>query len=141
METVNIEIFAHDSEVEVAHKINTMELHNWINHLTYVRKELNNLIGFYNAQPLEKRLEQEMTAQKFEMKQVDNDVILSELMKFKNSRGTIAECQDMHCDMTFIQEHEKCRRMYLFHIDKYRKLKDSFFADLRGKMNLEVKSA
>ena len=135
METSNIEIYAHESEVEVAHKINTMELHNWINHLIYVRKELNNIIGFYNAQPDEKRLEQEMTSQRFEMKQVDNDVILSELHKFKNSRGSIAECQDMLCDMTFIQEHEKCRRMYLFHIDKYRKIKDSFFVDLRGKIS------
>lgn len=135
METSNIEIYAHDSEVEVAHKINTMELHNWINHLTYVRKELNNFIGFYNAQSSDKQLEQERTVQKFEMKQVDNDVILLELQKFKNSRRTIAECQDMHCDMTFIQEHEKCRRMYLFHVDKYRKLKDIFFKDLRGKIS------
>ncbi|AEE18306.1 hypothetical protein [Dokdonia sp. 4H-3-7-5] len=135
MKGLNIEIYAHDSEVDVAHKINTMELHNWINHLTYIRKELSNLIHFYNAQPAQKRLEQESTSQRFEMKQVDNDVILVELQKFKVSRDTIAECEDVLCDMTFIQEHEKCRRMYLYHIDKYRKLKDTFFKELQGKIS------
>ena len=135
MVALNIEIFAHDSDVEVAHKINTMELQNWINHLTYIRKELNNLLGFYNAQPIEKRMEQEMTSQSFEIKKIDNDVILSQLQKFSDSRETIAECQDTHCDMSFIQEHEKCRRMYLYHIDKYRKLKDSFFKELQVKIS------
>lgn len=133
MKQLQIEIYPHDSEVEVAHKINTMELENWINHLTYVRGELKNLVGFYNAQPIEKRLEQEKMTQHFEMKKVDNDVILSALVNFKNSRIAIAECEDTSCDMVFLQEHEKCRRMYLFHIEKYRKLKDEFFSQLQGK--------
>lgn len=133
MKELHIEIYPHDSEVEVAHKINTMELDNWINHLTYVRRELKNLVDFYNAQPIDKRLEQEKMTQHFEMKKVDNDVILSSLINFKNSRTGIAECEDTSCDMIFLQEHEKCRRMYLFHIDKYRKLKDEFFSKLQGK--------
>lgn len=132
MEALNIEIHAHDSDVDVAHKINTMELENWINHLTYIRKELNSLIAFYHAQPLEKRLENEKETQRFEMKQIENDVILNQLQRFKDSRGTITECQDMQCDMSFIQEHEKCRRMFLYHVDKYRKLKDTFFKDLQN---------
>ncbi|MBF4984345.1 hypothetical protein FNJ87_08410 [Nonlabens mediterrranea] len=95
---MNIEIHAHDNDVDVAHKINTMELENWINHLTYVRKELSSLIAFYHAQPLEKKLENEKATQGFEMKQIENDVILNQLQRFKDSRGSIAECQDMsHC--------------------------------------------
>ncbi|QHI39302.1 hypothetical protein IMCC3317_47120 [Kordia antarctica] len=139
MKELQIEIYPHDSEVEVAHKINTMELENWINHLTYVRGELKNLVGFYNAQPIEKRMGQEKIIQHFEMKKVDNDVILSSLINFKNSRTAIAECEDTSCDMVFLQEHEKCRRMYLFHIDKYRKLKDQFFSMLQGKFSASKK--
>lgn len=141
METSNIEIYAHDSDVEVAHKINTMELHNWINHLTYVNRELKNLITFFNSQPTEIRLEREKVSQRFEMILVDNDVILSQLLSFKNTRTSIIECQDMQCDMSFIQEHEKCRRMYQFHIGKYRKLKDAFFAELQNNINKQALSA
>lgn len=141
METSNIEIHAHDNDVEVAHKINTMELHNWINHLTYVSKELKNLITFFNSQPTEIRLEREKVSQRFEMILVDNDVILSQLLSFKNTRTSIIECQDMQCDMSFIQEHEKCRRMYQFHIEKYRKLKDAFFAELQNNINKQALSA
>jgi hypothetical protein len=141
METSNIEIFGHDTEVDVAHKINTMELHNWINHLTYIRKELKSLIGFYNAQPLEKKEAQDTTSIKLEMKQKDNDVILSQLLRFKNTRNEIIECEDMYCDMNFIQQHEECRRMYLFHISKYRKVKDLFFKELQNAISINNKSA
>lgn len=134
MKALHIEIYSHDNEVEVAHKINTMELHNWINHLTYVKKEINNLIGFYKGQSDQKKPEKERLINRFEIIKIDNEVILSELQKLNNNKGTIPECEDTHCDMSFIQEHEKCRRMFLFHIDKYRKLKDSFFNELQTKM-------
>lgn len=133
MKTLNIEIFDHDSEVEVAHKINTMELHNWMSHLTYIHKELNNLLEFYRSQTVEKRIELEKIYEAFEIKQVDNGVILRHLLEFKESRNKVSECEDMQCDMSFIQEHEKCRRMYLYHIEKYRKIKDLFFKELQGK--------
>ena len=105
MELQNIEIHTQDSDVEVAHKINSMELHNWINHLAYVGEELKSLVTFFNSQ------------------------------------SSIVECLDMKCNISFIQEHEKCRRMYQFHIDKYRKMKDTFFTDLQRKINEQVKSA
>lgn len=138
MQMNNIEIFEHDTEVEVAHKINTMELNNWINHLTYVNQELNNLIRFYNSQPINKRLAQEDISRNFEIKKVDNDVILNKLQQFKDSRVVISECDNVNCDMSFIQEHEKCRRMFLYHIDKYRKLKDTFFKELQSEITSAV---
>ncbi|ARN77205.1 hypothetical protein BST97_03960 [Nonlabens spongiae] len=141
METINVEIHTHDNEVDIAHKINAMELQNWINHLNYIKSEVSNLIVFYNVKSSENRLEQERLTQRFEMIQVDNEVILAQLNKFKASRDAIDECDNMQCDMTFIQEHETCRRMYLFHIDKYRKLKDTFFAALRSKMEELAKYA
>jgi len=141
MKTLNIEIYDHDSEVEVAHKINTMELHNWMSHLTYIHKELNNLLEFYRSQTVEKRIALENINQAFEIKQVDNEVILRHLHQFKESRSRVAECEDMQCDMSFIQEHEKCRRMYLYHIEKYRKIKDSFFKQLQRKVSSKLVNA
>lgn len=141
MRTSQIEIYTHDSEVDVAHKINTMELENWINHLTYMRQEMNNFLEFYKMQNSTPNLANENIIQGFQLKQVDNDVILSSLIQFKNSRGTVIECEDLACDMVFIQEHEKCRRIYLFHIEKYRKLKDEFFKKLQGKFSTLKKTA
>lgn len=134
MQALDMEIFAHDSDTEVAHKINTLELTNWINHLTYIRKELKSIIGFYKEQSIEKRMEHELICQRFEMRQVNNEVIIDQLQRFESTRSSIIECEDTHCDMSFIQEHEKCRRIYLYHIDKYRKLKDSFFKELQSKI-------
>ena len=45
MKTQNLEIFDHDTDVDVTHKINTMELDNWVNHLKYISKELVNLVN------------------------------------------------------------------------------------------------
>ena len=45
METLQTEIYEHDNDVDVTHKINTIELDNWINHLKYIKKELKNCIN------------------------------------------------------------------------------------------------
>jgi hypothetical protein len=141
MELQNIEIHTQDSDVEVAHKINSMELHNWINHLAYVGEELKSLVTFFNSQSSKKWMEREKLSQRFQIIMFDNNVINRQLQNFLDSRTSIVECQDMKCNISFIQEHEKCRRMYQFHIDKYRKMKDTFFTNLQRKINEQVKSA
>ena len=42
----------------------------------------------------------------------------------------------MNCDMTFLKEHEAYRKSYLYHLDKYRRLKDEFFDKVQGKFTL-----
>ena len=46
MTTENNEIFHHDTDIDVTHKINSVELNNWMSHLKYIKKELVNLIGY-----------------------------------------------------------------------------------------------
>ncbi|WP_034260447.1 hypothetical protein [Altibacter lentus] len=135
METFQNEIYSHDSDIDVTHKINSIELDNWINHLKYIKKELNNLIGLCNTN-LDQRLEDIEVRQKFQKKENENDALLSALYKYMNARSEIIECEDTQCDMAYINEHESYRRSYLYHLDKYRRLKDEFFSKVQGRFTL-----
>lgn len=135
MTTLNTEIFHHDSDVDVTHKINTMELSNWINHLKYIKKELVNLINIC-TEDLNGKLEDDSVEERFQKKKIENEMLLEALVKYSNSRSQIAECEDTQCDMVYITEHESYRRSYLYHLDKYRRLKDEFFNKLHGKFTL-----
>lgn len=130
---MNTKIYEHDNDVEVTHKINTIELDNWINHLKYIDKEANNLV---NMCTINDKLEDKTVLQRFQKKKTENSNLLSALLNYSNSRVDIAECEDMNCDMTFIKEHEAYRKSYLYHLDKYRRLKDEFFDKVQGKFTL-----
>ncbi|WP_432411736.1 hypothetical protein [Rasiella sp. SM2506] len=135
MGTLQKEIYNHDSDVDVTHKINTIELENWVNHLKYIKKELNNLIGLCD-EDLSHRLDDENVLQKFNKKEVENENLLQALHKYMSSRRDIIECEDTQCDMAYIAEHESYRKSYLYHLDKYRRLKDEFFKTVQGKFTL-----
>ncbi|MGB2685822.1 MAG: hypothetical protein WBC43_12490 [Olleya sp.] len=135
MKTENIQIFDHDTNVDVTHKINTMELDNWINHLKYIKKELSNLINICKNE-LKDKLDDKSVANKFEKKEIENETLLNALNAYSKSRLNIIECEDTQCDMIYITEHESYRRSYLYHLDKYRRLKDEFFNKVQGKFTL-----
>jgi len=135
METLKTDIYNHDNEVDMTHKINTIELDNWINHLKYIKKELTNIISLCGGE-LSNKLDDESVLQKFQKKDTENDTLLNALRKYMNSRRDIVECEDTQCDMIFITEHESYRRNYLYHVDKYRRLKDDFFTKVQGKFTL-----
>lgn len=130
---LNTEIYEHDNDVDVTHKINTVELNNWINHLTYIKKEVNNLV---NMCTIDEKLKDKSVLPRFQEKMAENETLLSTLLNYSNSRVDIAECEDMNCDMTFIKEHEAYRKSYLIHLSKYRHLKDEFFDKVQGKFTL-----
>ncbi|AUC76969.1 hypothetical protein [Olleya sp. Bg11-27] len=131
MKNQNIQIFDHDTNLDVTHKINTMELDNWINHLKYIKKELSNLINICKNE-LSDKLDDNSVSDKFEKKAIENETLLNALNGYSKSRLNIIECEDTQCDMIYITEHESYRRSYLYHLDKYRRLKDEFFNKVQG---------
>lgn len=135
MTTLNTEIFNHDTNVDVTHKINSMELDNWINHIKYIKKELVNLIAIC-SNDLKNELGDDTVTERFQKKKIENETLLNALQKYSNSRSNIIECEDTQCDMVYITEHESYRRSYLYHLDKYRRLKDEFFNKVQGKFTL-----
>jgi hypothetical protein len=96
---------------------------------------LTNLIGLCGGE-LSNKLDDESVFQKFQKKDAENDTLLNALRKYMSSRRDIVECEDTQCDMIFITEHESYRRNYLYHVDKYRRLKDDFFTKVQGKFTL-----
>ena len=135
MATLNPEIFSHDIDVDVTHKINTIELDNWINHLKYIKKELVNLISICN-EDLKNKIGDDAVVVRFHKKELKNNNLLNALLKYSNSRSNLVECEDIQCDMIYITEHESYRRSYLYHIDKYKRLTDAFFNKVQGKFTL-----
>ena len=135
METLQKEIYNHDSDVDVTHKINSIELDNWINHLTYIKKEMNNLISLC-GEDLSHKLDHESVLQKFKKKGAENETLLNALYNYMSSRRDIVECEDTQCDMVYITEHESYRRSYVYHLDKYRRIKDEFFSKVQDKFAL-----
>jgi hypothetical protein len=135
MKTQNLEIFHHDTDVDVTHKINTIELDNWINHLKYISKELVNLVNLC-TEGLSMKHEDDNVLVRLQKKIEENEALLNALQKYSVSRSDIVECEDTQCDMAYITEHETYRRSYLYHLDKYRRLKDEFFNKVQGKFKL-----
>lgn len=135
MTTFNTNIYDHDNDLDVTHKINTIELDNWINHLKYIRKELVNLINLC-SDDLNKKLDNDSVFVRFQKKKIENENLFNALTKYAASRTNISECEDTQCDMVYITEHESYRRSYLYHLDKYRRLKDEFFDKVQGKFTL-----
>jgi hypothetical protein len=135
MKTQNIEIFEHDTDIDVTHKINTIELENWISHLKYIKKELTNLIGLCNAEISANPADNKVLLG-LQKKETENETLLNVLSKYAISRSDIIECEDTHCDMAYVKEHEAYRRSYLYHLDTYRQLKDDFFRKAHGKFAL-----
>jgi len=127
-------VYDHDSEIDIVHKINELELENWINHLNYVNTELSNLIYFYTVQREKNDDANVVVLKKFEILHIDNNVILKSLSSHSFTRKNVVECDSTACDMSFINEHETYRRLYLYHIEKYRKQKDLFFKEIKDKV-------
>jgi hypothetical protein len=103
--------------------------------LKYIKKELQNLIGLYGTD-LQAKLDDSDVLLKFEKKDSENETLIAALHRYQISRQEIIECEDMPCDMVFITEHESYRRSYLYHLDKYRRLKDEFHNKVQGKFQL-----
>jgi len=128
---MTLQIYNHDDDIDVTHKINTIELDNWINHLQFIKKEVRNLIKMGITRQ-EVKQHNEDVLQRLRKKEKENDTLLNALSKYAFNRPKIAECDNIQCDMVFISEHEKYRRNYLYHLDKYKRLKNEFLESVRG---------
>lgn len=126
MTTVNTKIFIHDAETDVAHKINSIELDNWIDHLSYIKEETANLISMC-SKTFKTKLKDDALSQKLKEKALEQDDLLKAFEAYSQSRKRIKECEDTQCDMIFITEHESFRTSYLSYLDTYRQVKDEFF--------------
>lgn len=135
METIQKEIPNHHADVDVTHKINKIELDNWINQLQYTKIELSNLISLCEDE-LSDNLNDKSLYEKFQKKEIENENLLNALYNYLSSRNDIINCEDSQCDMIYLTVHDSYRRNYLYHLNKYQKLKNKFFNDVQGNFTL-----
>lgn len=121
------QFFNHESEGEITNKKDTFELKNWINHLDYITKELE-----YLAALVEKYTTNIKLAEIIKQQQVENKEELSSFYNYAPSISDSQECDDVDCDIFYLNKHEEFRNRYLQYLEKYRKLKENTFETLLG---------
>lgn len=106
------------NNIDITHKVNTTELHNWITHLKHIKIEIKLL-----EETLKDKILVAEILEKFKKKSFENNKLISVLNNYSAIRSNMSECEDMQCDMTYISEHEKYKKTYLYHLEKYNNLK------------------
>lgn len=124
-----MQIYPHDSPEAIAYKNNYMELENWIDQLHYMEKEILNLINLGNTEFTPKLILQPVLS-KLERKKEENKLHLQALLLYQEDLPKAAECEDVACDMFYVTEHDKFRKDYLKHLEKYRNIKEEYFSVL-----------
>ena len=121
-----MQIYNHDTPETIAFKNNTIELDNWINHLEYIEKEITNLVNLSKVE-LANALDQHPVLMKLSIKKKENNTTLNSFRKYKDGLPQAAECEDVDCDMFYVTEHERYRKVYMYHLEKYRRVKEEYF--------------
>ncbi|OAD90421.1 hypothetical protein A7A78_05750 [Aequorivita soesokkakensis] len=124
-----MQIYDHDSPETITFKNNSIELDNWINHLEYIEKEISNLLNLSKAELLN-AMDQKPVLMRLSIKKEENRNNLNAFRRYKDGLPQAAECEDVDCDMFYVTEHERYRKVYMYHLEKYRRVKEEYFSIL-----------
>ena len=120
-----MQIYDHDSPEAINYKNSAIELEDWLEQLNYIEREISNLLNLVKSGSED--LEVKKYLEILEKKRETNSNILRNLMEYRNTLPKAAECEDVECDMFYINEHMKYRKMYRDHMENYRNVKEDFF--------------
>lgn len=119
-------IFNHDTDVDVVHKYNSIELKGWINQLQYIDGEIDKLLNLY-ASSLQNSEIPEKTLTLFSKRKEANKQLYETVLKYSNIYSNVWECDDIQCDMAYLEEYDRLRKSYQYHLTRYQKLKDCLY--------------
>jgi len=125
-------IYTHDTEVDVVHKYNSIELKGWINQLKYIDSEIDKLLNLF-ANSVHDREIPEKILVLFSKRKEANKKLYETVMSYSNTYSKAAECDDIQCDIAYLSEYERLRKSYQYHISKYQKLKDTLYDQAKQK--------
>lgn len=116
---------SHDTDSDIVKKQMQRELHLWIAHLDHVNIEADQLAKIIANKIGDKLLRDEM------LNTMDTNIMmLNSLYTYRNSLNNFDECDELECDMHFIQHHESVCERYIKHIEAYRILKERIYLQL-----------
>jgi hypothetical protein len=125
-------IYTHDTEVDVVHKYNSIEIKGWINQLKYIDSEIDKLLNLF-ANSVHDREIPENILVLFSKRKEANKKLYETVMSYSNTYSKAAECDDIQCDIAYLSEYERLRKSYQYHISKYQRLKDTLYDQAKQK--------
>ncbi|HZW62644.1 MAG TPA: hypothetical protein VFF15_03270 [Flavobacteriaceae bacterium] len=123
---MTVKIYNHDSDIEVVHKYNAIELKGWVNQLQYIDGEIDNLLNLY-ANAIDSGEIPQKTVALFAKRKELNKKLFETVLAYSNTYRNVVECDDIQCDKAYLSEYERLRKSYQYHLDRYQKLKDSLY--------------
>lgn len=115
----------YDSETKIIQSRSFSELDVWISHANYITEECDKLVKIASSLIKNKDLKDELL-----LMIQKNSYILTQLHDARNETEKLNECDDVACDLFYLNEHEVTRSLYLEHIKNYRKLKEEVLLNL-----------
>jgi hypothetical protein len=126
-------IYNHDTEVDVIHKYNSIEIKGWVNQLQYIDSEIDKLLNLF-ANSVHDREIPEKILILFSKRKEANKKLYETVLSYSNTYSKSAECDDIQCDNAYLSEYERLRKSYQYHISKYQKLKDTLYDQAKQKI-------
>ncbi|WP_347173735.1 hypothetical protein [Polaribacter uvawellassae] len=118
----------YDSEAQIIQSRSFRELDVWISHVNYVTEECDKLAKIASNLMKNRDLRDELL-----LMVEKNADCLTQLHSARNETEKLNECDDVACDLFYLNEHEVTRSLYLEHIKGYRKLKEEVLSNLLTK--------
>lgn len=116
-------IYDHDSELDVLHKNNLMELENWLHQLNSLKTDIDNMLKIIGN----KYIKTTSLYQKLLDEKRENSAQMDIYFKYINHLKGSVECEDLQCDRYYAIQHEEFRKQYRYNMEKHYKVKDAFF--------------
>ncbi|MFL0354547.1 hypothetical protein [Xanthomarina sp. GH4-25] len=114
--------YSHETDDIVLHKKRTLEINIWISHLNYITNECNWLAKIASNKIHDKDL-RDLLLEKSE----SNSALLNEFYSYRSTLESFYECDDLDCDLYYINLHDTFCKKYLKHLKDYRAIKDQVF--------------
>lgn len=114
--------FNHDTDEEIIHVKRTQELDVWISHLNYVSDESDWLAKIASNKLQDRELRDTLLE-----KSEQNANFLNELYNYRTSIVKYNECDDLECDIYYINLHDTYCSKYVNHLGSYRNIKNEVY--------------
>lgn len=109
--------YGHDSDSMIMIKKDKVEIDTWTNDLEYINEELEYLLDIED-----RMLNNAILYQELQTLSKENILNLRALYHYKDDVRNAIECDTVEYDDLYLGKHEKNRKLYLEHKEKYRNL-------------------
>ena len=120
-----VQFNAHEADDHIMWKKDGLEVGQWIESLGFIDQELGFLIE------LEDRfVEDPELYALIQEKRRENTFVSGELFRHESAMKNALECDDLACDIYYLDHHEKQRGLFMEHLRSYRPLKSRLFSKI-----------